>query len=202
MKKTVLLPIRMFVLVFLVFDLNPVLASNGAKKSSKGLMVVTGQIGINSFVATADSFDSMPFPAGAGYEYFIADNVGIGSTVMFDKWCDYLGCFCGKFTFRVIKPSLDITYYFDMEKLKGMDLFAGASLGYSIFSVSNELGNDYIGDMQSEPHLGPFFGTRLYFLDNLSGFLSNIMVTLKVYWSVTGDFSGVYGTVGLTYKIK
>ena len=202
MKKAVLLLITIFVLAFFVFALNPVLASSRAKKSSKGSMYVTGQIGINSYVATADPFDSMPFPIGTSYEFFMTDNIAIGSTVMFDKWCDYLGCFCGKFTFRVIKPSLDITYHFKMEKIEGLDFFTGANLGYNILSISNELGNDYMGDLQSEPHIAPFLGTNLYFWENLSGFFDKILVTLKVYWSVTGDFSGVYSTVGIAYKIK
>lgn len=202
MKKTVLPLIAIFVVVFFVFALNPVSASGRAKKSSKSSMYVTGQIGINSYVATADPFDSMPFPIGASYEFFISDNMGIGSTVIFDKWCDYLGCFCGKFTFRVIKPSLDLTYHFNTEKIEGLDFFAGANVGYSILSISNELGNDYVGDLQSEPHIAPFLGTRLYFWEDLSGFLEKILVTFKVYWSVTGDFSGIYGTAGITYKIK
>lgn len=147
MKKTVLLFIAIFVLIIFVFALNPASASSRANKSSKDSMYVTGQIGINSYVETADPFDSMPFPVGVSYEFFLTDNIGVGGTVVFHKWCDYLGCFCGKFTFRVTKPSLDITYHFKMEEIKGLDFFAGANLGYSILSVSNELGNDYTGDL-------------------------------------------------------
>jgi hypothetical protein len=202
MKKIELLYISIFMLVFLVFALHPVSASIGAKKLSKGSMCVTGQISTNSYVATADPFDSMPFPIGGSYELFITDNIGIGSTIMFDKWCDYLGCFCGKFTFRVIKPSLDVTYHFKTERIEGLDFFAGANLGYSVLSVSNELGNDYIGNLQSEPHIAPFLGTHLYFWENLTGFFDKILITLKIYWSAAGDFSGLYGTAGITYKIK
>jgi hypothetical protein len=202
MKKKVLPSIVIFVPVFFVFALNPVSGFCGAKKFSKGSMYLTSQIGMNSYVATDDPFDSMPFPIGISYEFLIANNIGIGSTVMFDKWSDYLGCFCGKFTFRVIKPSFDITYHFETEKMRGLDIFTGANIGYSVFSVSNELGNDYMGDLESEPHLAPFLGTHLYFWENLSGFFSRLLVTLKVYWSVTGDFSGVSGAVGVTYKIK
>jgi hypothetical protein len=201
-KKTVLLFIAIFVVVFFVFALNPVSASGGTQKSSKGSMYVTGQIGLNSYVETAEPFDSMPFPVGASYEFFITDNIGLGGTVMFDKWCDYLGLYCGKFTFRVIRPSLDITYHFKTEAIKGLDFFAGTNLGYSILSVSNELCNDYPGDLQSEPLVAPFIGTHLYFWENVSCFLDKILVTFKVSWSLTGDFSGIYGAVGITYKIK
>jgi hypothetical protein len=214
MKKAGLLIIVMFVLVFSVFALPKdgieeeklVSISSGAEKFSRGSMYVTGQIGLNSYVATADPFadpfDTMSFPLGASYEVIITDNIGIGSTIMFDKWCDYLGMFGGKYTFRVFKPSLDITYHINLEKIKGLGLFTGASLGYSILSVSNEFGRDYTGELKSEPHVAPFLGLHLYFWENLSGFFNKLLVTLKVHWSVTGDFSGVYGAVGLTYKIK
>jgi len=144
----------------------------------------------------------MPFPFGASYEVALTDNIGIGSTVMFDKWSDYLGMFGGKWTFRVFKPSLDITYHFYVNKMKGLNIFTGASLGYSILSVSNELGSDYMGELKSEPHFAPFLGLHLYFWENSPGFFNKLLVTSKVYWSVTGDFSGVSGAVGITYKIK
>ena len=110
--------------------------------------------------------------------------------------------FGGKWTFRVFKPSLDITYHFNVNKMKGLNLFTGASLGYSILSVSNELGSEYTGELKSEPHFAPFLGLHLYFWENLPGFFNNLFVTSKVYWSVAGDFSGVSGTIGITYKIK
>jgi hypothetical protein len=204
MKKAVLLLIVMFVLAFSVFALNKddIEEVKIGKKFSKGSMYVTGQIGINSYVATDDPFNAMPFLLGASYEVALTDNIGIGSTVMFDKWSDYLGIFGGKWTFRVFKPSLDITYHFNVNKMKGLNLFTGASLGYSILSVSNELGNDYMGELKSEPHFAPFLGLHLYFWENLPGFFNKLMITSKVYWSVTGDFSGVSGAIGITYKIK
>ena len=204
MKKASLLLIVIFVFVFSAFALNKddIEEEKIGKKFAKGSMYVTGQIGINSYVATDDPFNTMPFPLGASYEIALTDNIGIGSTVMFDKWSDYLGIFGGKWTFRVFKPSFDITYHFYANKMKGLNLFTGASLGYSILSVSNELGSDYRGELKSEPHFAPFLGLHLYFLGNLPGFFNNLFVTSKVYWSVTGDFSGVSGSVGITYKIK
>ena len=204
MKKAVLLLIVMFVLAFSVFALNKddIEEVKIGKKFSKGSMYVTGQIGINSYVATDDPFNTMPFPLGASYEVALTDNIGIGSTVMFDKWSDYLGMFGGKWTFLVFKPSLDITYHFNINKIKGLNLFTGASLGYSILSVSNELGSDYMGELKSEPHFAPFLGLHLYFWENSPGFFNKLMITSKVYWSVAGDFSGVSGAVGITYKIK
>jgi len=204
MKKAVLLLIVMFVLVFSAFALNKDDNEEEkiGKKFAKGSMYVTGQIGISSYVATDEPFNALPFPLGASYEVALTDNIGIGGTVMFDKWSDYLGMFGGKWTFLVFKPSLDITYHFNVNKMKGLNLFAGASLGYSILSVSNELGSDYTGELKSEPHFAPFLGLHIYFWESLPGFFKNILITSKVYWSATGDFSGVTGAVGITYRIK
>jgi hypothetical protein len=202
MKKTIVLLIVVLILIFLVLAVIPVSVFGQAEKSCKGSMYVTGQMGVNSYVATEEPFDSLPFPMGAAYEVFLSDNIGIGGTVMFDKWCDYLGCFCGKFTFRVIKPSLDITFHFNTRKIEGLDFFAGTSLGYSFLSVSNELGNDYIGDLKSEPHVAPFLGIHLNFWRGVNGFFDRTLLTIKVFWSLMGDFSGAYGTIGITYGIK
>jgi len=204
MKKTSLLLIVIFVLAFSAFALNKddTEEEKIGKKFAKGSKYVTGQIGTNSYVATDEPFNAMPFPLGVSYEFALTDNIGIGGTLMFDKWSDYLGMFGGKWTFRVFKPSFDITYHLNVKKMKGLDLFAGASLGYSLLSVSNELGSDYTGELKSEPHFAPFLGLHLYFWENLPGFFNNLLFTSKVYWSVTGDFSGVSGAIGITYKIK
>ncbi len=204
MKKVSLLLIVIFVFVFSAYALNKddIEEEKIGKKFAKGSMYVTGQIGFNSYVATDEPFNTMPFPFGASYEVALTDNIGIGSTVMFDKWSDYLGIFGGKWTFRVFKPSFDITYHFNVNKMKGLNLFTGASLGYSILSVSNELDSEYTGELKSEPHFAPFIGFHLYFWENLPGFFNKLMITSKVYWSVAGDFSGVSGVIGITYKIK
>lgn len=204
MKKPVLLLIVMFVHAFSAsaFNKDDVEEGKMAKKFSIGSMYMTGQVGMNSYVATDEPFDALPFPLGASFEVFITDNIGIGSTIMFDKWCDYLGIFGGRFTFLLFKPSFDITYHFDLKKIKGLNLFTGASLGYSILSVSNNLGNDYVGNLKSEPHFAPYLGVHFYFWEKLSGFFDNLSVTLKVYWSVIGDFSGVSGAAGISYRIQ
>jgi hypothetical protein len=202
MKKVILLLVVIFILVFFVSQTASASDAGKAKKFSKGSMFVTGQIAINSYIATDEPFDTMPFPVGASYEVFLADNIGIGSRIMFDKWCDYLGVFGGKWTFRVFKPSLYIKYHLNLPEAEGMGFFAGADLGYCIFSASNELGNDYWGDLGSGLHLAPFLGTDLYFWENLSGFLKRLLVSFKVDWSVTGDFSGLGGAVGITCRIK
>jgi hypothetical protein len=204
MKKAVLLLILIFVFAFYSFALNKddMEEEKDEKQFAKGSMYVTGQLGFNSYVATDEPFNALPFPFGGRFEVALTDNIGIGGTIMFDKWSDYLGIFGGIWTFRVFKPSLDINYHFNVNKMRGLNLFGGASLGYSLLSVSNDLGNDYDGGLKSELHFAPFLGLHLYFWESLPGFFKNFLITSKVYWSVTGDFSGVTGEVGITYRIK
>jgi hypothetical protein len=201
MKKTILVSVSFFVLA-----LNPVWASNGTRPFSKGSLFLTGQIGLNTMVRTADRFaepfDTLPFPIGAGFEFMMMDNIGFGGTVMYDQWSDYLGMFGGKWTFRLFKPSFDFAYHFRLEKIRGLDIIAGANLGYSFVSVSNELENSYDGNLKSEPHLAPFAGINIHLWQNSLAFLERLSLTFKAAWSVTGRFSDVYGVAGLTYRLK
>jgi len=50
--------------------------------------------------------------------------------------------------------------------------------------------------------LAPFAGINFHFWRSLPGFLGSLSVTLKAAYSVTGRFSGVDGTAGLTYRLK
>ncbi len=199
MKKTLLVALA----VVLVSD--PVPALSGTEKFPTGSMIVTGLIGLNTLVRTADPwadpFQALPFPVGGSFEFFVSGHLGIGGTVMFDRWSDYLGMFGGKYVFRLFRPSFDIAYHFSPGKMDRLDLFAGTSLGYNLLWISNEIGNVYKGDLRNEPHLAPFLGTHLRLRQNLSGFMGRLMLTLKVAWSVTGDFSGIYGAAGIAYRI-
>jgi hypothetical protein len=201
MKKTFIVTLSLLVLA-----LNLVWASDETRPFSKGAMFLTGQFGLNTMVRTADRFadpfDTMPFPFGAGFEVMLTDNVGIGGTMMYDQWSDYLGMYGGKWTFRLFRPSFDCAYHFGPEKTRGLDFFAGAQLGYTFVSVSNMLGNSYDGSLKSEPHLAPFVAVHLNFWPNSRGFLGRLSVTIKAAYSVTGRFSGFYGATGLTYRLK
>jgi hypothetical protein len=201
MKQTI--PIALFILVFV---LNPVCVSGEAGQLGKGSISLTAQVGLNTMVRTADRFaepfETMPVPLGACFEVMLTDNIGIGGTIMYDRWSDYLGMFGGKWTFRLFRPSFDIAYHFRTQKIGGLDFFTGANLGYNFVSVSNMLGSTYQGSLKSEPHLAPFVGIDLNFWRNSIGFLGRLSVTFKAAWSVTGHFSDVYGTAGLTYRFK
>jgi hypothetical protein len=201
MKKTILASLSSLILA-----LNPVYASRGSGLFSKGSMFLSCQFGLNTMVRTADPFaepfDTMPFPLGAGLEAMLSDNIGVGGTVMYDQWSDYLGMFGGKWTFRLFRPSLDVVYHFKTEKIRDLDFLAGASLGWSFVSVSNILGNTYDGNLKNEACLAPFMGVNLRFWPDSPGFLGRLSLAFKAAWSVTGHFSGVYGTAGLIYRLK
>ena len=200
MKKTVLflVPILVFFMPVLTFGQN----DYPEAKYFKGSMFFTVQIGFSSFAATVQPFDTLPFPVGASFEFFIADRIALGGTVMYEKWSDNLGLFSGKYTFHLFKPSFDVTYHLGMRRLRSLDLFVGANLGYSLLYVSNELDNDYPGNLKNEPHIAPFLGTNFNFWENGSGFLNNIQFNLKVGWSLTGKFFGLFSTIGITFRVR
>ncbi len=201
MKKTFLVALG-----FLVFALNPIRASGEIRPFAKGSIFLTAQAGLNTMVRTADRFadpfETMPVPIGAGFEVMLTDNIGVGGTFMYDQWSDYLGMFGGKWTFRLFRPSFDFAYHFATQRVRGLDFFGGAQLGYTFVAVSNMLGNSYDGSLKSEPHLAPFVGVNLHFWPNSRGFLGRLSVTFKAAYSVTGRFSGFYGATGLTYRLK
>jgi hypothetical protein len=201
MKKTILVALSL-----LGFALNPVRASEETRLFPKGSMSLTGQVGLNTMVKTADQFadpfDAMPFPLGAGFEAMLTDNIGVGSTLMYDQWSDYLGMFGGKWTFRLFRPSFDCVYHFNPLEIRGLDFFGGAQLGYTFVAVSNMLGNAYDGSLKSEAHLAPFVGVNLNFWPNSLGLLGKLSLTFKAAYAVTGRFSGFYGMTGLTYRLK
>jgi len=201
MKKTILVAAGLFALA-----LNPVWASAGTRLISRGSVFLTGQFGLNTMVRTADPladpFDNMPFPFGASFEFMLTDHIGLGGTAMYDRWSDYLGMFGGKWTFRLIRPSLDWAYHFGPRKMREMDFFAGLQLGYTFIAISNGLGNRYDGNLKSEAHLAPFAGVHLNFWPNNRGFLGRLGVTFKAAYSVIGRFSDIYGMAGLTYRLR
>lgn len=202
MKKKILFLSAVFLLFSVVSVSMPVSASPQDTKFSKGSVFLTGQIGLNSLAATDDPFEQMQFPLGASFEFSLTDNIGVGGTIMYDKWSDYLGCFCGKYTFKVYKPSLDLIYHLNVGEAQGLDFFTGINLGYTFVSISNELGNENISGLKDEIHAAPLMGAHFYFWENASSFLNRVMITAKVAWSATGDFSGIFGLIGITFKLK
>ena len=161
----------------------------GEKEFSKGSQYLTAQVGFNSY--------AMPF--GANFEYALTENIGIGGTVMMQFWSEDWG-FAGYnygYSCTLITPSVEGAYHFvglDADKL---DVFAGAALGFSIYSVSwkDSWGGDSADTGSSSLYLSPFIGGRYYVSDKMA-------ISAKLNFSAIGDFNGVGGTVGLTFRLK
>jgi hypothetical protein len=201
MKKTFLI-----VASLLVLSLNCVWAADAARLLSKHSTFLTAQVGLNTLVRTADPFaepfNTLPFPFGAGLEVMVTGHLGVGGTLMYDQWSDYLGMLGGKWTFRLFRPSLDCAYHLAKQTDRGLDLFMGAQLGYTFISINNNLGNDYDGSLGGAVHLAPFVGLRLDPWPNSGGVLGRLSVIFRAAYSLTGRFSGVYGMGGLTCRLK
>lgn len=137
----------------------------------KGDKFLTPQIGINS--------TAIPF--GASFEYAVTENIGVGGTVMIWLWSDY------GFKSSIIMPSLDAAYHFTQLNVEKLDLFAGASLGYAIYS------SDW-GNWNSGLSIDPFIAGRYWFSEKMA-------VSLKLNIGLLGDWSGVGGLLGVTFRI-
>ncbi|MEN8154398.1 MAG: hypothetical protein ABFR75_10285 [Acidobacteriota bacterium] len=157
----------------LIFVLSLILVSAftfSADNFEKGGKYLTPQIGLNSYA----------IPFGASFGVGITDNIEVGGTLMLQFWGD-IG-----FSFTVIQPSLDAFYHFTSLDLP-VDLFAGASLGYSVFSSDN----DYFGVFASSLYLSPMVGARYFIKDKLA-------ISLKLYFSILGELGGVGTVLGAT----
>lgn len=160
MKKTLLITLLMFTLIFGAYG----------KDFEKGQKFLTGQIGLNSYA----------IPFGASFTLALTDNIEAGATLMVQFWGDF------GYSFTVITPSADVYYHFTTLELP-VQLFAGLSLGYSIFSGSTGYG----GLFASSLYLSPVIGARYFFSDKLA-------VSLKLFFSILGEFGGVGTLLGVT----
>lgn len=156
----------------------------GDKEFQQGGQYLTVQVGLNSYAV----------PFGASFEYGITENIGIGGTVMAQFWSDSWGW--GEYSYTVITPSFDAAYHFTELKAPKLDLFAGASIGYSIASGKWKSGGyGYSMTANSDIFLSPFLAARYYVGRKTA-------VAGKVYFSATGDYDGIGGTVGVTFYLN
>ena len=158
-------------------------------------------IGLGSYAVTETPQEKLPFPVEAGFEYMVTNRFGIGGFITYDRWKDILGMYGGRYIFHMVRPSLDVLYHLT-PRTGLVDVFSGARLGYTFVSVSNELGNPYMGSLNSEIYIGPFLGARLRILKPGSSPLKRIDLDFRLSWSVFGDFSGLNGSAGLTFGFR
>lgn len=134
----------------------------------KGNMFLTPQIGLNSYAV----------PFGVNFEYAMTENIGVGGTVMMWIWNHG----------TLILPSVDAAYHFTMLEVEKLDLFAGAGLGFAIFSAKG----GYSGS--SGIYISPFVAGRYWFSDKMAA-------SLRVNVGLIGDWTGVGGLLGVTFRI-
>jgi hypothetical protein len=72
-----------------------------------------------------------------------------------------------------------------------LDLFAGAGIGFGIYSYSSKGNDDWSGVGSSEIMILPTAGARYWISKKLA-------LYLKVYFSVTGGWSGLSGIAGVS----
>lgn len=165
-------------------------------KFEKGKMLFTGQIGFIGYIGTQDPFKKLPFPVGISFELGLTRTFDIGGTVLYGQWSDYLGMFCGEFKFRVIRPSVDFIFHFI--KTNRLDMFTEISPGYNFTWVRNIFGNPCDEEkekIKNHLNVSALIGTHYY----LGG---KVAATVKLYWTVNGEFSGLSGTAGITFALR
>lgn len=145
-------------------------------------------------LATDDAFD-VGGNLGAGYELMLTPQVGIGVSWSFSRWHDYLGMFCGKYTFTVHRPALDLSYYFNRKDTHRVVPFGTLSLCYNRIGVTNELCNPYDGDVKSHFSLIPGLGINLVLWQLRSG--PRILLVFRFSYPLNGPFNHPSGFWGL-----
>lgn len=176
MKKTMII-----IALLLAFGLSLAASprhSNGSAPFQEGDMFLTPQIGFNSHTT----------PIGANFEYALTDNIGIGGSLMYWHWSE--SNFFGDWSLSVVSLSAEAAYHFTAVKVKKLDLYAGAGLGYMSLSTDSGFGDGY----DSGISLDPFVAAR-YYLGH------KIALNLKLYIDLLGDFNGVSSTLGVTFKL-
>lgn len=171
--------------LFMILVLSLVLSATAAETYfTKGSQVASLQVGINSYA----------IPFGGSFEFGVTENIGVAVNVMVQMWSeDWFG---GGYSNTLITPSVEGAYHFNLDVDK-LDLFAGAGLGYSIYSwkwKDADLG-DLDGTAGSSLFLSPFAAARYYFSEKTA-------VMLKLYFSAVGDFGGVGAVAGISFKLK
>lgn len=203
MKRLTVLFVVCFIISFYLIITPTLFAGTDSAESVKNSCSLFAQIGLNRYTATEDPFDRFP-NSGLGVEFGLGNHFALGSSVFYSKWSDYLGRYGGKYSFQVVKPALDLIYHFTSlnKSEKKVDFFSGASLAYNFIRIENVLNNEYDGDLSSHLGISPFIGSHFYLFGKAPGVFKKIAIFMKLYWTLNGDFSGLYGMAGISLKIN
>ena len=167
---------KVFVLIIVLSLVFGMSLMAGNKEFKKGNSFITGEFGFSSWAT----------PFGVSYEMGLNENIGIGASAWLMSWSG-IGI-----SQTLITPSVFAQYHFTEIKVAKLDVAAGATLGYSIYSADS----DYIKlTGSSSLFLSALITVRYYFSDKIA-------VSLKETYSFVGAWSGSYAMIGVTYKLK
>lgn len=167
--------------VFIAVLLVSALASAGTKEFGKGRIFVTPQLGINTWA----------IPFGLNVEYGLTPNIGVGATGTFWSWGSTY------WNETVISLNAEAAYHFTQLTFEKIDLYAGAGLGYSVYSWKwkSGFGTGLVGSTGgSGIHLTTFVGGRYYFTPKIAA-------SLRLSGGF-GNWAGVGAAVGITFSLK
>jgi hypothetical protein len=175
MKKTAAVFI---ILLFSTFSF----AFPQGKEFYKGIQILSPVLGLNSYTV----------PVGVNFEYGVTKNIGIGGTAMIWWWSSQY------WSNSLIGFSFDGAYHFTSLEVEKLDLFAGAGLGFSLYSYT--LKESHPGELEgglgsSGLYLRPFLGARYYFNQKTAVFS-------RLYVQFVGDWGGAGGIIGISFKLK
>ncbi|HEX7366328.1 MAG TPA: hypothetical protein VF273_04485 [Pelobium sp.] len=155
-------------------------AQNGAFSKNDKLLNIG--IGVNSFYD-----NGVPF--GASFETGINDNISVGGN--FDYLSTDFGASGVNSKFTAIYLAARGSYHFNnLLKINSnqIDLYAGPSLGYRIFSWKDDFGGSLGSKYGSGLFIGIHIGGKYYFTDKIGAFLE------------LGDVGSTNARLGLALK--
>jgi hypothetical protein len=173
---------RIFFVALLALVVFAGTALAGPKEFWKGGIYVTPQIGLNSWGG------GLPF--GVNAELGLTENIGIAGTAMFNMWNETY------WSSTLINLAAEANYHFLKLNAQKIDVYAGAGLGYSIYSYKFNSGySSYGGTGGSGIYVQTVVGGRYYFNPKIAA-------SVRLVGSLVGSWAGFGATVGVTFILK
>ncbi|MFW6128772.1 MAG: hypothetical protein ACOC6P_00810 [Candidatus Aminicenantaceae bacterium] len=194
---------KLIIFVMFIFLINA-FSWGDQKKDTTPSLFFSPQIDLFGYVATESPFDVFPH-MGFGLDAKITKRFSLGWHIFYSQWSDYLGLYCGRYDFEVLRPSLELIYSLQVQN-KTLNLIGGIGFSYNFVSIENELCNECPEDLGNHMSVSPFIGYYLYLIDSQSGLIKSscisVRLSTKCYIILNGDFSGFQVMSGLGFGFK
>ncbi|MCU0275719.1 MAG: hypothetical protein MUF02_02495 [Acidobacteria bacterium] len=167
---------KIFVVLLILLVCSSLALSAAPKKGKKyaQLQFKKGEL----YLTPQIGLNSWAVPFGANVEYAVTENIGIGGTVMAWFWSGA----------SVILPSVDAAYHLTKLGVDKLDLFGGVGVGFAIYNAGGGIAGS------SGIYISPFVAGRYWFSEKMA-------VSLRVNIGIIGDWTGVGGLFGVTFRI-